>query len=442
MLVKAVMDSVADEIRRRSLHQATQGLIEGRISGSLENNEKLNKLSHELSNKQLALILGAGVSKNCGIPDWNTLMSRMLLDNANILADEDYGLSQRLILSEDFIINNPLIAGRSLFLSKKGVQSDIKDKLKENIYKNIDIVSENAFFLGLASLANFQSDNHLSRIVTYNYDDILETYLAKSKIPYKLMNQGEFGIDGQISEIPIYHVHGFLPQRNNSDVIIDPVFGESDYHKQYVEQLNWNNSIQIETFRKYTCLIIGHSFRDPNLRLLLDKAKNDTLKIKTHYLVRRKPNYQEIRNRLLKMLHEELKNNSGPIDLNLDQIVKRHIEFMTRFFEEDARSFNVEIIWVDEYITGIPLILREIIKSKDLENKMDPQPRSRAKRGEVKFYNRTKNFGFISGDDGHDYFVHGTGLLPGISLTEGDKVIFDVVEGEKGPKADKVDRCI
>jgi len=58
--------------------------------------------------------------------------------------------------------------------------------------------------------------------------------------------------------------------------------------------------------------------------------------------------------------------------------------------------------------------------------------------GTVKFFNRTKRFGFISGEDGKDYFVHATGLMPNVTINEGDKVSFDVVEGEKGPKADKV----
>ncbi len=61
--------------------------------------------------------------------------------------------------------------------------------------------------------------------------------------------------------------------------------------------------------------------------------------------------------------------------------------------------------------------------------------------GTVKFYNRTKRFGFIAGDDGKDYFVHETGLNPNVTITEGDKVSFEVAEGEKGPKADKVSKA-
>ncbi len=58
--------------------------------------------------------------------------------------------------------------------------------------------------------------------------------------------------------------------------------------------------------------------------------------------------------------------------------------------------------------------------------------------GEVKFFNMDKNFGFISGDDGKEYFVHGTGIKDEKNIREGDKVSFDVVEGDRGPKAENV----
>ncbi|MFH0862421.1 MAG: cold shock domain-containing protein [Candidatus Altiarchaeota archaeon] len=58
--------------------------------------------------------------------------------------------------------------------------------------------------------------------------------------------------------------------------------------------------------------------------------------------------------------------------------------------------------------------------------------------GTVKFYNRMKRFGFITGDDKKDYFVHQSGVQEGVQLNEGDRVSFEVVEGDRGPKADKV----
>ncbi len=59
-------------------------------------------------------------------------------------------------------------------------------------------------------------------------------------------------------------------------------------------------------------------------------------------------------------------------------------------------------------------------------------------KGTVKWFNESKGFGFITQDDGGpDVFAHyseikGDGFK---TLAEGDVVSFDVVQGDKGPKA-------
>ena len=60
--------------------------------------------------------------------------------------------------------------------------------------------------------------------------------------------------------------------------------------------------------------------------------------------------------------------------------------------------------------------------------------------GTVKFFSSEKHFGFIAGDDGKEYFVHASGLKEGTSITEGDKVSFKVVEGDRGLKAEEVEK--
>ncbi len=55
-------------------------------------------------------------------------------------------------------------------------------------------------------------------------------------------------------------------------------------------------------------------------------------------------------------------------------------------------------------------------------------------QGTVKFFNNSKGFGFIAPDDGSkDVFVHKNGLTD--QITEGDKVSYDVEEGQKGLSA-------
>jgi len=60
--------------------------------------------------------------------------------------------------------------------------------------------------------------------------------------------------------------------------------------------------------------------------------------------------------------------------------------------------------------------------------------------GTVKFFNGERNYGFINGDDGKTYFVHGTGLKESVKIDEGDRVSFKAVEGDKGPKAEEVEK--
>jgi CspA family cold shock protein len=60
--------------------------------------------------------------------------------------------------------------------------------------------------------------------------------------------------------------------------------------------------------------------------------------------------------------------------------------------------------------------------------------------GTVKWFNAEKGFGFITGDDGQDVFVHYSAIrMPGYRvLEEGQPVSFEVGTGDKGPQAEVV----
>ena len=60
--------------------------------------------------------------------------------------------------------------------------------------------------------------------------------------------------------------------------------------------------------------------------------------------------------------------------------------------------------------------------------------------GTVKWFDSKKGFGFVQGEDGNDVFVHYSAIdMDGFKvLEEGQKVSFEVVEGEKGPQASNV----
>lgn len=57
--------------------------------------------------------------------------------------------------------------------------------------------------------------------------------------------------------------------------------------------------------------------------------------------------------------------------------------------------------------------------------------------GIVKFFNNSRGWGYITADEGGEFFVHFSGIeMPGYkTLIEGQRVVFEIEQGKKGPIA-------
>ena len=59
--------------------------------------------------------------------------------------------------------------------------------------------------------------------------------------------------------------------------------------------------------------------------------------------------------------------------------------------------------------------------------------------GIVKWFNSRKGFGFISGDDNQDYFLHISQLPQEVNVKEGDRVNFKILANKKGLQAIQIE---
>jgi hypothetical protein len=299
----------------------------------------INELSLKFNNDDLVLFVGAGVSYGAKIPLWNELIQELFVsllrqqleeNRISISNDELDYITKHLQHEND---NNPLLQVRYI---KKGLKDKFNDVLTNIIYKKA--MESSGLIDAISELSQpVRGRIGIKAIVTYNFDDLIERNIhTKFKAIYRESDIPERDAIG------IYHVHGFLPRNKNQYKGLNNsllVFSEEEYHNIMLDSYNWSNLTQLNFLRENTCLFIGLSMTDQNLRRLLHIASKKRINEDCHHYV------------VLKR-----------VEIKIDNIESNIGKFNTLnhgIQEEVMHELGLNIIWIDDY-DELPEIIRSI----------------------------------------------------------------------------------
>lgn len=298
----------------------------------------ISQLRNKFQSESLVLVLGAGVSHKAGIPNWNDLIlqlqTKMIL---HLLQDKrelnNSKTAQIIELASSSFETSPIAQMR--FIRSAIMPEEYNRMVHDALYANKP--KSKTSLLDAICTVCMPERTHVSvdSVITYNFDDLLEHALERFKLDYNVVSQ-EKDI-GSTRKLNIYHAHGYLPQKvDDLSIDFNLVFSEEDYHQVYKNSYCWSNLIQINSFRDKTCVFIGSSLTDPNLRRLLDiSARQD--ETPHHFAFLRRTQLPNSTN---------ISYDASKIYLEIDENLKN------KYYN----TLGINIIWVDDF-EEIPEIL-------------------------------------------------------------------------------------
>ena len=280
------------ELKRRagivddSASTRDSSLFEFEGSSEKERSNLFDRARERFKQGNISLFLGSGVGRSVGLPDWDGLIRRMV-GEYNTDRDVDDAYNYDLLASDSD--RSTIVMARYLKNSLADKTEDYVPILKRALYRNYPSIDQEGALTLVDAVKLLAVHPSVRRVITYNYDDLLEQAIGDER-PYS-------SIDGRNrpspGALPIYHIHGFVPQEDDSSYEKNVVFSEDDYHLLYKESFHWSNTEQIHALRNSTCFFIGLSLKDPNLRRLLDIANDVGTGDPPHFAFLEKGEYKQ-----------------------------------------------------------------------------------------------------------------------------------------------------
>jgi SIR2-like domain len=245
-------------------------------------------LTDRVRSGPITIFLGAGVSASAGLPTWPKLLEHLCqvffghwneaIGRGSATIDrppKDLSIvfahpgpwwhEDVLRVGERFSQGNPLLAAQQ-------IKNCIRDRdwrwlLRKALYTSADErdvdTSQSDLLTSISRLCASSKD--VRAVVNYNYDDTLEDYLKQRDVPHSVVPEPNVRVAP--GNLPIYHIHGYLKRGGGPKTPL--VLAENEYHDDSSSPYSWANLVQTSLLTTSTCLFLGMSLSDPNLRRLL-----------------------------------------------------------------------------------------------------------------------------------------------------------------------------
>jgi len=323
----------------------------------------LARLANAYAESRLTVVLGAGISLEHGLPTWNELLLEVLATALAPASTCSSRLRSFCGLYGQLFSDSPLVAARQIkcLLGPTGQSPAFREAVKDILYAHEAFDAESPFYKSLANLcASPRVTKSVASVITYNFDNMLETYLdhLKVEIPYKTIAEAPH-VTFDSSSLPIYHVHGFLPGHSHGSHAV--TLSEEDYHDRYGDPLHWSNMVQLRAFSEDICIFLGLSMQDPNLRRLLDASNRLSTRqhSQRHAVVLKAPTPSDLTPKSHRLADSPLYSLLPKTEQGMDALLGNICELRTRAQTLEMQSLSCDILYVDAF-AEIPKILDEI----------------------------------------------------------------------------------
>lgn len=238
---------------------------------------------YHLTTSTLGIVLGAGASKDIGLPNWKELVKRIAQ------CDEIKELNVNIDNEGDPISNAQLLfqAYKSYMISKSGEEDKAYNRVDMKIRARWQRIVHMALYTDVEADVNkiVPKDHYLWSLIkmikktpmtiNYNFDDTIQRMLSATRTGEEVLDSRGYTTlwSSNVYMYPknsvVYHPNGFLPYRISEHPSERLVFLEDSFADQLIDSIHGHYNVLADYFTRNTCLLVGLSLSDPTLKHIL-----------------------------------------------------------------------------------------------------------------------------------------------------------------------------